>query len=295
MIDLLVLGGGALGRGFAALAARRGARTACITRDGAIAEAILRLKGVTHHGAMVPPAPAGVVLVCTKAPATRDAVAAHAALVAGSEAVVVAQNGLDVWLPPHPAAARAIVWACAEREGALSVWSGPARLALIDGAGVRSLEAVLAGPGVQVEVVSAERMAAYEIEKLMVNASLNTLCALTGLPPGPLFSDAAYRERAVSIATEVAALGYTGQRSPEEVVATAARAMGLFAPSMLQDARAGAPLETDELVESPRRALARRGIAAPALARLSEELAAFACVRSARTASAHAAEPPRGG
>lgn len=273
MIDLFVLGGGALGLGYAAVAASRGAAVACVTRAGALATARVQIGEVTIHTSLVSPAPARVTLVSTKAWATRTAAAAHDVLLKASEAVVVTQNGIDLWLPEHREVTRAIAWGCAERVGGVSIWRGPARLALRDLPCAHVVEALLAGPEVAVDIVSRDQHAVWEIEKLMVNASLNPLCALAGLTPGALIEDGFLRARAVAVAAEVAALS-EAVRDAELVVLNAARGMGDFPPSMLQDVRAGSPLETEALVGNARRALARRGLPHAALDRLEREIGA---------------------
>jgi 2-dehydropantoate 2-reductase len=102
--------------------------------------------------------------------------------------------------------------------------------------------------------------------KLWGNLTLNPICALTGASTGPALDDDLVRDlisramlEARAIGTEI---GCPISQSPQDRHAVT-RKLGDFVPSMLQDARAGRPLELDALTGAVRELGALVGVPTP--------------------------------
>jgi 2-dehydropantoate 2-reductase len=102
--------------------------------------------------------------------------------------------------------------------------------------------------------------------KLWGNLTLNPICALTGASTGPALDDDLVREligRAMLEARAVGErIGCPIAQSPADRNAVT-RKLGDFVPSMLQDARAGRPLELDALTGAVRELGALTGVPTP--------------------------------
>jgi 2-dehydropantoate 2-reductase len=102
--------------------------------------------------------------------------------------------------------------------------------------------------------------------KLWGNLTLNPVCALTGASTGPALDDDLVRDfisRAMLEAREIGArIGCPIEMTPEDRHAVT-RKLGDFVPSMLQDARAGRPLELDALTGAVRELGALTGVPTP--------------------------------
>jgi 2-dehydropantoate 2-reductase len=102
--------------------------------------------------------------------------------------------------------------------------------------------------------------------KLWGNLTLNPICALTGASTGPALDDdlvlgfisaAMLEARAIGMR-----IGCPIAQTPQDRNAVA-RKLGDFVPSMLQDARAGRPLELDALTGAVRELGALTGVPTP--------------------------------
>jgi ketopantoate reductase PanE/ApbA-like protein len=125
-----------------------------------------------------------------------------------------------------------------------------------DGAGTTRLAAlagVLRAAGLDVTVSARIRDDVWY--KLWGNLTLNPICAITGSTAGPALDDDLVREfcsAAMLEAREIGArIGCPIAQTPEDRHAVT-RKLGDFVPSMLQDARAGRPLELDALTGAVR-------------------------------------------
>ena len=91
--------------------------------------------------------------------------------------------------------------------------------------------------------------------KLWGNLTLNPICALTGASTGPALDDDLVRDFISAAMLEAraigAAIGCPVAQTPQDRHAVT-RKLGDFVPSMLQDARAGRPLELDALTGAVR-------------------------------------------
>jgi 2-dehydropantoate 2-reductase len=102
--------------------------------------------------------------------------------------------------------------------------------------------------------------------KLWGNLTLNPICAITGATAGPALDDDLVREfcsAAMLEAREIGdRLGCPIAQTPQDRHAVT-RKLGDFTPSMLQDARAGRPLELDALTGAVRELGALVGVPTP--------------------------------
>ena len=102
--------------------------------------------------------------------------------------------------------------------------------------------------------------------KLWGNLTLNPICALTGASTGPALDDDLVRDFISRAMLEARAIGMRIgcpiAQSPQDRHAVT-RKLGDFVPSMLQDARAGRPLELDALTGAVRELGALVGVPTP--------------------------------
>ncbi len=102
--------------------------------------------------------------------------------------------------------------------------------------------------------------------KLWGNLTLNPICAITGATTGPALDDDLVREflsAAMLEAREIGGrIGCPIAQTPQDRHAVT-RKLGDFTPSMLQDARAGRPLELDALTGAVRELGALTGVPTP--------------------------------
>jgi len=102
--------------------------------------------------------------------------------------------------------------------------------------------------------------------KLWGNLTLNPICAITGATTGPALDDdlvRAFLSAAMLEAREIGArIGCPIAQTPQDRHAVT-RKLGDFTPSMLQDTRAGRPLELDALTGAVRELGALTGVPTP--------------------------------
>ena len=137
----------------------------------------------------------------------------------------------------------------------------------LDGASSPRLEAlagVLRAGGFDVTVSPQIREDVWY--KLWGNLTLNPICALTNASTGPTLDDDLVREFISRAMLEARAIGERIgcpiAQSPQDRHAVTRR-LGDFVPSMLQDARAGRPLELDALTGAVRELGALVGVPTP--------------------------------
>ena len=133
-----------------------------------------------------------------------------------------------------------------------------------DSARLSALAPVLRAAGFDVTV--SDRIRDDVWYKLWGNLTLNPICAITGATSGPALDDDLVREfcsAAMLEAREIGnRLGCPIAQTPEDRHAVT-RKLGDFTPSMLQDARAGRPLELDALTGAVRELGALVGVPTP--------------------------------
>jgi len=129
---------------------------------------------------------------------------------------------------------------------------------------VSALSSVLGAAGFDVTVSPRIRNDVWY--KLWGNLTMNPVCAITGSSTGPVLEDDLVREFCSAAMLEAAAigdrLGCPIDQAPEDRHRVT-RKLGDFVPSMLQDARAGRPLELDALTGAVRELGALTGVPTP--------------------------------
>jgi len=116
------------------------------------------------------------------------------------------------------------------------------------------------------DITVSERIRDDVWYKLWGNLTLNPICAITGATTGPALDDDLVREFLSAAMLEAREIGARigcpiAQTPPDRHAVT--RKLGDFTPSMLQDARAGRPLELDALTGAVRELGALTGVPTP--------------------------------
>lgn len=189
-------------------------------------------------------------VLATKIHHTPD-VAAWLAALPGDGIVLAAQNGVDHRARIQPLTAAAVVpvlvYSNARRTAPGEVTVTPTGRGIVvpDDASGRTAAALLAGSGLEVEVVADFVSALWE--KLLVNVMANPLTALTGRTTGELFEQPAMADLGLELALETVAVARAEGAALS--VDDARKALAWFPSlrgtrsSMLQDRTAGRTME----------------------------------------------------
>ena len=235
------------------------------------------------------------VIVAVKAQSMASVAAAAGGLLGPSTAVVSTLNGVPWWFLDGfggPAAGRHLdsvdpggfiasvlpaarvigatvhLSASSPAPGEVSWRSGRGLIAgELDGASsprLAALAGVLRAGGFDVTVSARIRDDVWY--KLWGNLTLNPICALTNASTGPALDDDLVRGLITAAMLEAKAIGERIgcpiAQSPQDRHAVT-RKLGDFVPSMLQDARAGRPLELDALTGAVRELGSLAGVPTP--------------------------------
>ena len=294
--NVAVFGAGAVGSNLAAhlctlpeltvSVVARGAHLAAMQAEGLelrISETTLRCAPcATGEAATLPPQ--DVVFVTLKAPSIPPMARDIARLVAPNGVVVFFVNGLPWWMeeqvaeaelsaidhasvlggvvyssnfierPGHVVHEGANRWVVGEPDGGLSE-RVEVVVALLQGAGLNGV----AHPQLRREIWS----------KLLYNAPINPIAALTRLDCGQLSPEAALNRIGMQIRREIAAIAAADGIDLTDHPALASwdhmRLNTPVRPSMLQDVLAGRAMEVDAIVDAPRRIATRHGVRTPTL------------------------------
>ncbi|MBF5091403.1 2-dehydropantoate 2-reductase [Novosphingobium sp. NBM11] len=287
-MKVAVIGAGAMGMLFGGRLARVGHDVMLIDVDAARVAAI-DAHGVTENGAAVkcraflpgaaPPDMADLLIVFTKATHTVPAIRQNAALLRAGGVVLTLQNGLGngAAIAAEVGADHVLVgitnWpADLKGHGEIHVGgSGMVKLWSFDGADrsvIHSIADALADAGLNASAEPSVDAAIWT--KVIFNATLNGIAALTGLTVGEIGDIEPTRALAMRLVAEgVAIAGASGITIDEEEV----RSSVSFAlthhrdhkPSMLQDVEAGRRTEVDAIQGALVDAAHHHGIAVPAL------------------------------
>ena len=293
-MKVVVLGAGAVGSLFAARIALAGHAVVVVGRPAHVAEIrsgglrildheveVVRLEAVIE----LPPGSApDVALLTTKTFDLATAAAALATAVRSPVPTLLPQNGLGVetlandalesagWPDPSSWTVRAIhsIPATWVRPGEVRE-AGTGVILLPDPTGptaphVRSFERLLAGAG-----FSVKRVCAFDREvwrKVLINAAINPVTAVRGVPNGRLLEEPA-RGEAIALLREAlrAARAAGHEFSEEEAVRDfeeVARATAENRSSMLQDLDRGRPTEIDSISGALLRVAEAHGLDLPA-------------------------------
>jgi 2-dehydropantoate 2-reductase len=284
-VKIGVVGAGAIGLSFAAalapandvvVLARRAEVAAAIERDG-IALSFPEGTAFVPVRATLDPAALrdrDAVLIAAKTHQTRAALEPLRGNLAPHALIVSLQNGLDNDRAARETLPGARVVAATTTRAAIALRPGRVRPA---GEGMTSiardrdasptsddLAATLARAGLGVRVVDDIRPAMWE--KLIVNAAVNPLGALTGRTNGALTEDPDLAALGRALAAEAAAVANAegvAISDPWRLVQAAVSATAANRNSMLQDLDAGRPTEIDAIGAAIVRRADAHGIAVP--------------------------------
>jgi 2-dehydropantoate 2-reductase len=221
--------------------------------------------------------PVDVAVICTKTPGTAWAANVAAKVLAPEGVAITIQNGLGNYETladrvGHQRAAAGVIYVGAQlADGELRA-TGPGKIELgrPTSAGPRAriedLAALLSAGGMDVSVVDDPWQSVWR--KVVTNAAVNPLTALTKMTNAALLADDAASLVADGLAREVArvATAYGVVISEEDAVRqwrAMAELTGANRSSMLQDVDANRPTEVDAINGAVFREGARRGVAAP--------------------------------
>jgi 2-dehydropantoate 2-reductase len=145
-------------------------------------------------------------------------------------------------------------------------WAGEGQITLGNHPGLGSLPLALKGAGFAVETVEDVNSVAWS--KLVINAAINPLTALLGVPNGDLLTRPTARALSAALATEVATVAARKEIAltfADPVAAAESVGQGTAAnlSSMLQDVRRGAPTEIDAICGEVVRAGRACGVPTP--------------------------------
>jgi len=242
--------------------------------DGSVTAARVR---VASSPADVPPARAAIVLV--KSWQTPRAARWLAECLAADGVALTLQNGLGNDAVLAEALGRERVAVGVTTTGANLSTPGEARfggegvISLAEHPRIAPIRAALQKAGFTVETAADVRGLIWG--KLAVNAAINPLTALLGVPNGALLEDPAARLFMRRAAEEVAAVAAAQGISlpypdPAAAAEDVARRTAANFSSMLQDLRRGAPTEIDAICGAVARIGAQIGIPAPLNQALAE-------------------------
>ncbi|MDR6100945.1 2-dehydropantoate 2-reductase [Agrobacterium larrymoorei] len=235
--------------------------------------------------------PVDILFLCVKGHAIADALTEDLPYVTAETVVIPLVNGIPWWYFADTAQPRAVsavdpdgrllsmldsrqilgcvVYMTAEldAEGMVTAHSphqlviGPATGPITDTH--KRVATLLECAGVKTTLTPTIRETIWQ--KLTLNLATNPLSALTGASVAQISQDPALMSVARAIADEVKATAHAwGAEVPGyEEFRTRLRLAGDFPTSMLQDARAGRPLETGSICQAPLDLAAEAGVAMP--------------------------------
>lgn len=224
-------------------------------------------------------APADLLIVLVKAYATDNAAAYATPCVGPATLVLTLQNGLGNWevlaqhFAPAQVLAGTIVMGCALQAAGEVRISGTGTITLGSPVGLH-MTAESAAAMLQPywpDLLADEHIEAALWRKAIINAAVNPLTAITGLPNGALLEDGLLRETLGAIAEEGNRVAEFCGISPFAGVRAAQAAeqvchvTGTNRSSMLQDVTARRRTEIDQICGAILRAAERKGAQVPVL------------------------------
>ncbi len=288
-MKIVVVGSGAMGCLFGGLLAESGQDVVSIDIAGRHLEAlqrdglVLRTDAGERHIAVTAglaadfSAPCDLALVFTKGPHTATAVRDAAHLIGPQSWVLTLQNGLGnaatiQQVVPHvrvaigmtswPADLHAPGHAASHGHGGVLLWSHDGR----PDPALERIAAVLSAAGLNAAADASVEVAIWE--KVAFNAGMNSVCAVTLLPVGPMGDHPAGPSLAHAIVAEALAVARArglavDAARVERLIATAFAEHRTHRPSMLQDVLAGRPTEIETINGAIVAEGERLGIATP--------------------------------
>jgi 2-dehydropantoate 2-reductase len=293
-MNICVVGAGAIGGWVAARLALAGNTVMALTSRGPLDTIELAEGGDSQVAEFTCfDGPADVLIVAVKATALASAAQSARAYVGPGTAIVPMLNGVPWWfvdgmqlrsIDPDGSVAAAlpfaqivgcVVHASSSRAGSTVVVKHADKLIIGEPQGGETSErvawlfAVLDEAGLRPDLTGNVRRAIWY--KLWGNATINPLSALVRASCDKILADPECRawmlEGMAELAAIGAAVGCPISESGEDRMAVTAR-LGAFKTSMLQDVKAGRPIELEALLGAPREMARAHGIETPALDRL---------------------------
>lgn len=221
------------------------------------------------------------LIVCTKAYDVLPALQGLGARLAPDAALLLVQNGMGSQQAVVRAFPGCSIYAASTTEGAyrpapgcvVHAGRGITRIGRLRGA-AQDWVGLLQAAGLDCEAVEAIDW--HLAGKLRINALINPLTVLHGCRNGELLTRpeavAAMRRLGAEADAVLAAAGYTFPEPAFEQAAAVARQTAANVSSMLQDARAGRPLELDAITGHLLELAQRHGVPAPEHQALYEKL-----------------------
>ncbi len=287
---ILVMGAGAIGAYFGARLQQSGEDVVFCARGEnlrALKERGLEIKSV--HGDLALKvratgrpadfAPYDLILFCVKAYDTEAAAAAIRRCLAPGGAILTVQNGIENEARLVELFGKEAVMGGNSRAGVelvapgkvVHITHGIIEFGELDGVETPRARAV-AETFRRAGILGAltPNLRAIRWQKLMGNASVNTVCALTRSSMGPILEDPDGRALLRRLMHEVLEVARAegadlDDRLADEYLAMADQRLKAVRPSTLQDLERGKPLEYEALAGAPLRAARRHGMAVPAL------------------------------
>ncbi|MFN8592973.1 MAG: 2-dehydropantoate 2-reductase [Thermomicrobiales bacterium] len=287
---VVIVGPGALGSLLAATFHRHGHEVALLGRVGSGHEpSSIRMLRIERTDGALEQLPmsidrdpsvvssADLVIMLVKSGDTSAAAAAITPWVSSGQPILTLQNGLGnaerirKEVGPHPIILRGVTSLAATRLAPGHVrhtGSGPTLIgysSATESTLAQEIVALFTSSGLPAAAVAD--IDGWIWRKLAINAAINGLTALAGVPNGTIASDAAMLDAAEIIAEEVAAVARANGweiGNTREMVAETARATAANRSSMLQDLDFGRPTEVDAIHGAVITAAASAGIAVPA-------------------------------
>jgi len=294
MMNICVVGAGAIGGWVAARLAIAGDQVMALTSRGSLDRIDLDQTGdVTTAQLTSFAGPAGVLIVAVKATSLTLAAESARAFIGPDTVIVPMLNGVPWWfvesmtlasVDPDGSVARALPLeqiigcvvhaSCSRSANGMVVVKHADKIIIGEPRGESSIrlariQALFDGAGLRPDPTGNIRRSIWY--KLWGNATINPLSALTRATCDRILADRECRawmlEGMAELAGIGAAVGYPIVESGEERMAVTAR-LGAFKTSMLQDVESGRPIELEALLGAPREIARAHGIATPALDRL---------------------------
>ena len=295
MMNICVIGAGAIGGWVAARLALAGEAVMALASRGALDSVEIVQDGETKSARLMRfDEPADILIIAVKA-TSLSAAATSARMLIGPDTIIVPMlNGVPWWfvdglqlrsIDPDGGIAAAlpveriigcVVHASCSRSGEAVIVKHADKLLIGEPNGENSerlarLVALFERARLRPEQTADVRRAIWY--KLWGNATLNPLSALTRAATDRLLANPESRswmlEGMAELAAIGAAIGCPVSESGEDRTRVTER-LGAFKTSMLQDVEAGRPIELEALLGAPREIARARAIETPALDRLYE-------------------------
>ena len=270
-----IVGPGAIGAALAGAVLQAGSTPMICARTAFSSLSVTHLGGEIS-GAVTcltepPEVTVDLVVLAVKAHQTVEAAPWLRALVGPQTTLVIAQNGVEhaervaPYVHPEAELVPAVIWCPSQRVGPGEIRvNGDARLLVPEGDGAELLARLVAGSFFEIRTTTDWQSRAWD--KLLVNAAMGGVGALTGRPGSDLAEDPTIRELLLALMNETVAVGRAeGATIPDGRVEQILDAMAgvSHVSSIAVDRGNGVPTEWDARNQVVERLADRHGIDVP--------------------------------